>query len=444
MHRTLIQSLKEWRTAPDRQPLLLRGARQTGKTYLVEHFGLEHFDHLIKINFELERHFAECFRTLDAKQIIQELQLLTNQSITPGKSLLFFDEIQECPAAIQSLRYFYEQVPELHVIGAGSLLEFALAADDFSMPVGRVEYRYLYPLTFNEMLLALGEHKLLDFLSNIEWNNIIPISIHRELLKKLKLYAMLGGMPRVIDLYVKNEDLLLCRKIQTALLSSYRDDFGKYASRVQQRYCERVFDKSIEFITKNFKYTDIDPDMDYRQLKTAMQLLSKANILTPIYLTSASGIPLSATQMSKKFKLLFLDLGLVQAAGRLSPELLLKTDLTQINQGALTEQFVGQHLLTIQPNYDNANLFYWKRDDKTRSAEIDYVYSFEDLIIPLEVKSGKTGRLKSMHIFMETKHAPLGIKLSTDAMDTTSDIWSIPLYLIEQLPKLLLQYRRNA
>lgn len=437
MHRSLIQSLREWKNSPARQPLLLRGARQTGKTYLVEQFGTTDFTHQLKINFEKEKQFTECFKTLDPKQIIQELELTANETIQAGTTLLFLDEIQECPNAIKALRYFFEEMPELHVIGAGSLLEFALSAENFSMPVGRVSFLYLYPMSFNEMLYALDKHKLLDYLNNLSIKDKIPQSVHQQLLKHLRLYFVLGGMPRVINLYAEHEKLLLCRQTQSAILNSYRDDFGKYASQVQQIYCERVFSKSFELIAQHFKYTDIDPDMDYRSLKQAIWLLIKANILTPIYYSKASGIPLSATQVEKKYKLLFLDLGLAQAAGRITPELLINQDIMQLNRGALTEQYVGQHLLTIQPNYDRAELFYWQRDTRSSQAEIDYILPIDDKLIPIEVKSGSTGRLKSLHLYMASHQSNLGVKLSTDEFNVSDKIWSIPLYLIEQLPRLI-------
>lgn len=440
MHRSLIQSLIEWKISPARQPLLLRGARQTGKTHLVEHFGKAHFDHVLTINFEKEKHYLACFQNLDPKQIIQEIELSANQTLIPGKSLLFLDEIQECPNAIQALRYFYEEMPELHVIGAGSLLEFALHAENFSMPVGRVSFLYLYPMSFNEMLHALHHQKLLDYLNNLSPRDKIPESVHQQLLQQLRLYFTLGGMPNVLRLYVEHEKLLLCRQTQTAILNSYRDDFGKYASQVQQKYCERVFSKSCELIAKHFKYTDIDPDMDYRALKQAMHLLFKAQILAPIFYTKATGFPLSATQIEKKYKLLFLDVGLAQAAGRLSPELILHNNLMQLNRGALTEQYVGQQLLTMQPNDNRAELFYWQNDTRNSQAEVDYILSVDDLLIPIEVKSGSIGRLRSLHIYMHSHDVKLGVKLSTDTLDTSQNIWSVPLYLIEQLPRLI----RNA
>lgn len=438
MKRELAKSLLSWKDSVGRQPLLIRGARQVGKTYLVEQFAKEKFDKLIKINFEQQSHYCECFESLDVKKIIQEIELNSNELIEPGKTLLFLDEIQECPNAIKSLRYFYEEFPQLHVIGAGSLLEFALSADDFSMPVGRVQFLYLYPMSFSEVLKALGKDKLYDYLQKISLTDKIPDSVHQELLRLLNLYFMLGGMPRVIKLYLDSEKLLICREAQVSLLNSYRDDFGKYASKVQQRYCERVFSKSFELVAKHFKYTDIDPDMDYRMIKIAISLLFKANILTPIYYSKANGLPLSATQVEKRFKLLFLDLGLVQAAGRVPLDMIINKNLMQLNRGVLTEQFVGQHLLSMQPSYDRSGLYYWQRDAKSSQAEVDYIFAVDNIIVPIEVKSGKAGRLKSLKLYLDShKGSSFGVKVSTDELGIDQNILSIPLYMVEQLPRIV-------
>jgi len=437
MKRVNFQKLIEWQQKPHRRPLLVRGARQTGKTYLIKELGRQFFKQAVVINFEQNPRYKDCFKNLEIKHLVQELELISNQRLIPGESLLFLDEIQACPEAIQAMRYFYEELPSLHVIGAGSLLEFALAADEFSMPVGRVEFQYLYPMTFTEMLMMLEQELLLDFLRNLSIKDKIPLSVHQKLLEFLRLYFILGGMPQVLQLYLEQANLLECRNAQTALLQSYYSDFGKYASRVQQQYCERVFEKVPGLISQHFKYTDIDPDLDGRSIKTAIHLLIKANILLPVYYTSAAGLPLTATRVEKKFKLLFLDLGLVQAVQAISPELLLNQELMQINQGALAEQFVGQELLTIQSSNDRANLFYWQRDTRGSQAEVDYLITVGDKIVPIEVKSGKSGRLKSLHIFMKQHRTDLGIKLSQEEFDTSSAIWTVPLYLIEQLPRLI-------
>ncbi len=437
MKRAIIQELIKWKNAPGRMPLLVRGARQTGKSYIIKRLGQDYFKNTIIINFELEPRYKNCFKTLDPKKVIQEIEILSNQSVVPGESLLFLDEIQECPAAIQSLRYFFENLPNLHVIGAGSFLEFSLGEKTHGMPVGRVEFQYLYPMTFSEMLIVLAEDKILEFMKNLRITDTIPTSIHQKLLELMRLYCITGGMPQVLAHYSEHRNLLQCRHMQTALLNTYRSDFGKYATRVQQQFCERVFEKAPTLICQHFKYTDIDPDLDGRSIKAAIKLLCKANVLTPIYYTSANGLPLSATQIEKRYKLLFLDIGLVQASSHISPELLLNQDLMQINRGTLTEQFIGQHLITLQASNDRATLYYWQRDARGSQAEVDYVIALGSQIIPMEIKAGKTGRLKSLHLFMESHKSQLGIKLSQESFNTREKIWVVPLYLIEELPRLI-------
>jgi predicted AAA+ superfamily ATPase len=437
MKRAIIQDLIEWKNSPGRMPLIVRGARQTGKSYIIKNFGQNYFQNIITVNFELEPRYKNCFKTLAPKQIIQEIEVLSNQNVIPGETLLFLDEIQECPPAIQALRYFFENLSSLHVIGAGSLLEFSLGEETHGMAVGRVEFQYLYPMTFSEMLMALAEDKVLEFMKNLSVTDIIPVSIHEKLLELMRLYCITGGMPQVLAHYSEHRNLLQCRNMQIALLNTYRSDFGKYATRVQQQYCERVFEKAPTLICQHFKYTDIDPDLDGRSIKAAIKLLCKANVLTPIYYTSASLLPLSATQVEKRYKLLFLDIGLVQASSHISPELLLNQDLMQINKGTLIEQFIGQHLTALSPRNDHATLYYWQRDARGSQAEVDYVIAVEQKIIPIEVKAGKTGRLKSLHLFMELNKSHLGIKLSQENFNPRENIWVVPLYLIEELPRLI-------
>jgi predicted AAA+ superfamily ATPase len=441
MKRLIFQNLKEWRTKSSRMPLLLRGARQTGKTYLVRAFGEAYFEQMLYINFELQPQYKACFNTLEVHRIVQALELLSNQSLIPGKSLLVLDEIQECPEAISALRYFFELMPALHVVGTGSLLEFALESSTLSMPVGRVEFLYLYPMTFSEMLMALGEDKLVDYIQHLSTTDIIPSAVHHKLLDLLKLYLIIGGMPQVLATYINERLLLPCRDIQVALLNSYRADFAKYATAYQQYYCERVFEKMPSLIAQHFKYTDIDPDLDGRSIKRGIQLLCQANVLSPVYYTAASGLPLSATRVEKRYKALFLDIGLVQASYRLSPNTLINHALALTPQGPLAEQFVGQHLLTLQSANDRAELFYWQRDTRGSQAEVDYVLAIEDQIVPIEVKSGKQGKLKSMHLFMDDHPSKIGIKLSHEALDTTCSIWTVPLYLVEQLPRWIMESR---
>ena len=234
MKRDIERQLKEWKNQPGRMPLLIRGPRQVGKTYVVEKFGKEHFQDVLSVNFELYPKMKQCFDSLDPKEIINKLQLLNNFNVAPGNTLLFLDEIQECPKAIMSLRYFKEQMPELHVIGAGSLLEFSLREEDFRMPVGRVQYIYLGPFSFSEFLDASNHDKLRVFLGQMTLEDRTDSSIHAQLLDLLRKYLILGGMPAVLQEYFTSGNIMVCQRIQTGLLETYRADFGKYAKKTKK------------------------------------------------------------------------------------------------------------------------------------------------------------------------------------------------------------------
>ena len=437
MKRNIINQLVTWKTRTNRMPLLVRGARQTGKTYIVEWFGQQYFDNLITINFELNPELKQSFEQLDPKLIINRLSIMTGKNITEGKTLLFLDEIQECPEAIQALRYFKEKMPALHVIGAGSLLEFTMKAPTFSFPVGRIESLYLYPLCFSEFLAALGEQNALTFLQEASFKTTIPEEIHQKLLALVRLYFVIGGMPAVVQSYLDDGDLQRVQQLQAFILNTYRNDFGKYANEVNQAHCRRIFEKAPHLIAKQLKYVDIDPDVQSRSLKAALKLLMLAGLLSPIYASEASGLPLYASINEKKLKLLFLDTGLVKYSTGLDAKLLLQKDMLLVNDGAMAEQFVGQELIATQPNYDEAKLYFWQRHKKNSSAEIDYVVQHAAKIIPIEVKAGTLGRLKSLYTFMTEKQLQLGVKLSQDTLSYRRNVLSLPLYMVSQLNRMI-------
>jgi len=446
MLRRFYTSLLQWKDSPIRMPLLVRGARQTGKSYIIKTFGTQEFDQLITLNFELDPHLITCFDDLHPQKILEKITIFTNQTPTLGKTLLFLDEIQESPNAILALRYFKEQMPELHVIGAGSLLEFTLNHADFSMPVGRVAFLYLYPMTYYEFLQALNHDKLVEFLQQIQIGEEIPIAIHNRLIELLKLYLVIGGMPAAIEAYCKEKNLNHCQQIQAALLNTYKNDFGKYASSANQAHCRKIFEKAPYLVAKQFKYVDVDPNIQSRSLKEALHLLVQAGILHLVYFTQANGLPLNALINEKKFKLLFLDVGLVKYGSLLDAELLLQKDLLLVNSGQISEQFVGQELMAYQIPYESAQLYFWEKSTNLTSAEIDYVMNMGSAIIPIEVKAGKTGRLRSLFSFMEEKKSPLGIRISQDYFSLEGKILSLPLYMVgevQRLAKMLLSQKGN-
>ncbi len=437
MERFLQSELQLWKNQTNPPPLILRGARQIGKSYLVEKFGQEQFDHIATINFEFLPQAKSIFNQLDPHLICQALGLILNVPIEPGKTLLFLDEIQECPEAIMALRYFKEKMPSLHVIAAGSLLEFAIQTKQFSMPVGRVRYCYMYPLSFKEFLCALDQHQLKSYLEDIHWGTIVPEIVHEKLLEFVRLYFFLGGMPAVIQDYLNNHSLLYARRTQASILATYRGDFGKYSNLTKHKYLELLFMKTPEIIAQQFRYVDVARDIQSRDLKEGLENLSKAGLVKQVYSTNASGLPLRALIHEHRFKLLFLDIGLVSAAVQYDPTLMLDNRMLSVNRGALAEQFVGQELLVNQDCYMEADLYYWSRDTRGSSAEIDYVIPIGSHIIPVEVKSGSTGRMKSIRIFMQENQTKYGVRISELPLKNHENILSIPFYLTSEIPRLM-------
>ncbi len=448
MERDIENDLLLWKEQTNRMPILLRGARQVGKSFIVQKFGHAHFDNLVTVNFELQPELSSCFNTLQPSEILTALSLSLHRKIQPGKTLLFLDEIQDCPNAIRALRYFKELLPALHVVGAGSLLEFTLNNADFRMPVGRVQSLYLKPLSFKEFLLALGYKDLREFIEQADLKKPIPASVHQELLKLVKIYMILGGMPSVLQAYLtstetlsgnmssKSYDLSSPQLQQTVLLSTYRQDFGKYARHSQIQYVQRVFEKAPGFISDHIKYSKIDPDARANNIKSALELLEQAGLIYPVYSTKASGMPLISLINEKKFKILFLDVGLVSRANHLEIDLMLDDNLLLINKGAMAEQFVGQELLAYSPRIDESKLFFWCREKKSSMAEIDFVISVDSKIIPIEVKAGATGQLKSLHIFMHEKNSVLGVRVSQQALSFDGCILSVPIYMVGEISRL--------
>lgn len=437
MRRLITQSLVNWKDSSSRMPLMLRGARQVGKSYAVLDFAETHFKHCVEVNFEINPEFKQAFSKLDPTWVVQQITLLSNQKITPGETLLFLDEIQECPEAIQALRYFKERMPELHVISAGSLLEFALSDAELRMPVGRIEFMYMYPMTFMEFLWALEEDELHQFLSNLNLSDDISTAVHVKLLELFRLYMAIGGMPAVVSDYSKQKDLLNARKLQLQILTTYRNDFGKYATHAEKQHCEALFQKAPGLIAKHFRYRDVNPDVQSRAIKSALNLLEKAELVTRVHQVSSIQLPLSAQTNEKKFKLLFLDVGLVIAAMRIEMQHIINEKNIISTQGQLSEQVVGQELIACAPSYEQSELYFWMRDKAGSQAEVDYLYQRDEQVLPIEVKSSSSGRLKSLHMYLELMQQCLGIKISTACLSLEKQLLTLPVYMIMQLNKLL-------
>lgn len=443
MKRDIEKALLKWKTSSIKGPLLIRGARQVGKSWVVEKFGQEQFENLIVLNFEQRPEAKACFKTLYPEKIVSSIELLTGSMISQGKTLLFLDEIQECPEAIVALRYFKEQMPDLHIIGAGSLLEFVFNEEDISMPVGRVQSLYLRPFSFYEFLDALNRRNLRDYLGTVTLQNPPQRVIHEELLKLVREYVSFGGMPAVIGAYLQTNSIYQTQDVQSDILFTYRRDFGKYAKKTKHKYLNLLFEKAPGLIGSWFKYSKIDPDIHPREIKVALQQLCQAGLLYQVHHTSASGLPLISTQSEKKFKLLFLDVGLVKRACLLDMALLLQEDIMLINQGMFVEQFVGQELLAYSDHKDVGHLYFWAREQKNSSAEVDFVISIGGTIVPIEVKAGTTGRLKSLKLFMEEKKSSIGVRISALPFAYENNVLSIPFYLIGELSRLVQEIGKN-
>lgn len=439
MRRTIEPILKKWKDQSGRLPIILRGARQVGKSFVIEKFGKENFESLVTCNFEFRPELVNCFDNLDPLSICAKLEIAFKTRIIPGKTLLFLDEIQNCPKAITALRYFKEKLPTLHVIAAGSLLEFILHEEHFSFPVGRVQFLYLKPLSFYEYLIWQNHDRLVEILDHVTLQTPPEPFIHEQLLLLLREYFLIGGMPSVVLRFLETQSFLECQTVLTNLSATYRADFPKYATKSQYKHLQSFFEKGPGLVAQHFKYTLISPEHRSKELKAALEQLGWAGLFHKVQATNASGIPLQLHAKENKFKLLFLDVGLVNSATKLDIETAWEMGLLQINAGALAEQFVGQELLAYSDPYMSPQLYYWERDKKGSMAEVDYVIQAGSKILPIEVKAGTTGSLKSLAEFLIEKDTPFGIRISHHPLSFYETVLSIPLYLISQLPRLIPQ-----
>lgn len=434
MKRLINYDLEQWRQSPIRTPLLIRGARQVGKTHSVRELGKK-FPQFLEINFEKQPEMGQLFdKDLDPKRIINSLIAISKQSLTPGETLLFFDETQACPKVITALRYFYEEMPELHVIAAGSLLDFAI--EKVGVPVGRVSYCYMYPVSFMEYLAASGNTKLIEMVLSQSITQAMDDFIHSHLFELLGEYTLIGGMPAVIAEWLKGKNLANSVIQQHSIINAYRDDFPKYAKTLQIKYVESIFKNIPHMITEQFQFSHVNEEYRKRELEPALHLLVKAGIVHQVFQTSGHGFPLGAEADLKKFKMLFLDVALTQAMlGTDTQEWLLNPRIGFANKGALTEALVGQELISYSRDYTKYTLHYWHRAKNSSNAEIDYLIQLGNHIIPIEVKSGAGSTLKSLQLFLgeNRPNSPYGVRFSTQNYSIIDKLHSYPLYAIAGL-----------
>jgi len=384
------------------------------------------FDSFVKIDLEKRRdlhvHFAG---NLEPRTILNHLELVTRRIIS-GKTLLFFDEIQACPRAITALRYFYEQIPELHVVAAGSLLEFAFG--EISVPVGRVQYLHLHPMTLYEYLLAMGKEPMADY-SLTPPKRVAP-SIQKMIQSELRNYFFVGGMPECVKTWRDSGSMVESFQVQSEILESYRDDFSKYKPRIDTACLDAVFLNTAKSVGEQLKYTRLNSGHSGQMNRKAFDLLNKAQIVQKIPSCDPSGLPLGATANQKKFKASLMDIGLLQRICQVPAQLELQQDnMLAMYRGKLAEQFVAQELLA----WHSSELYYWARDARGSNAEVDYLAVHESKIYPVEVKSGAGGSLRSLHLMLEKyPNCPYGLVLydGTYKMRSEQKIMFLPLYSV--------------
>ncbi len=455
MKRFQEKYLDKWKNKTKRKPLIIRGARQVGKSTLVRNYCKKQKLNLFELNLERNLKLKSLFESYDLKELLNEIEIICGKrGIFNENSILFLDEIQAIPAAISALRYFYEDFPKLKVLAAGSLLEFVLSKHSFSMPVGRIEYCFMGPMTFEEFLTAKGKKLLLDYLENFDFNSKFSETVHQQLIALQKDYFLVGGMPEAVQLYVSGKSFEEISDVQTSILETYIDDFAKYAKGQALENLQSVFN----FVGGNFgqkiKYASINPDVQSRELKYVIRLLQKAKVIFPVYCSMASGLPLSVFKKEKIYKLFFLDIGLankISGTPNLSIEKTKSIDF--INKGAIAEQFIAQHLLALENENQTPQLFYWLREGKKNNAEVDFVSQINGNIIPIEVKAGAKGSLKSLHRFVFEKNCKTAVRFDLNfpsiqnvetkiinAVDNKTinfKLFSLPIYMVGQLKRLL-------
>jgi predicted AAA+ superfamily ATPase len=428
MKRAALKFLSKWKNSASRKPLLIRGARQVGKSFLVRQFAKE-FEHFIEINFEKDSHAKILFQgDLAADELIQKINTYTEQKIIPGKTLLFLDEIQECEEAITALRYFKEEASDLHVIATGSLVDFKLKK--MGLPVGRVQFLYVYPLSFEEYCTAINRVQLYEAAQK---EIKLDSPLHEMLLEEIKRYCYLGGMPAVINTWIEQQDYAACQAAQDDILLAYRQDFNKYAKDFQIPYVDKMFYQASFQLGQKFKYATVDSSLRAANLREALELLETAGIVYRVCHSSAQGFPLAAGIDDRRFKVYFFDIGLTQRLLGMSMKEWLLKSVSISHLGSITEQFVLQEYVAYSSEHKPPELFYWHREAQRSNAEVDFLFVKDgNKITPVEVKAGSKGRLKSLKSFLDS-HSDIryGLKISESNEPDWENIQAIPFYAIQ-------------
>ena len=423
MNRLFYSDLVKWMKSPRRKPLLVRGARQVGKTYLIKEFGSREFKNIVFIDFERSPELKKIFiDKRDPVEIVREIELVKNVRIVAGETLLFLDELQECPDAIISMRYFYEEMPKLHVIGAGSLLEFAFSS--ISVPVGRIQTLQMYPLTFHEFLLATGNTRLAALLN--EGSKAVSDTVHEKFLQLLRTYFIVGGMPESVKVFAETSSLKEATDVLSDLVNTYRLDFSKYTPSVDKTCLDHVFSSCAAKVGAQTKYASLTDNFSNPTIKKAYHSLTLSKVIAQVKSVNPPVIPFDASASDKIFKTILLDVGIMNfLSGMPVMREYLKEDVSSFYRGAIAEQFVGQELMASM-----GHVYYWSRNEKSSTAEVDYLIQNDGKIFPVEVKSSDTGRFVSLKMFLDMFKSEEGYVLSARKYSVSSQgkIKFIPLY----------------
>lgn len=437
MKRNIENPLIEWKDDSNRKVLLVRGARQVGKTYSVRGLGSS-FEHFLEVNFEEEPAVKRFFEnSLDPETICQKLQAYYDIPITPGNTLVFLDEIQSCPNALRSLRFFHERMSDLHVAAAGSLLEFVMT-DLPSFGVGRITSLFMYPFSFTEFVTAIEGKGLAGQLDTCRIDQELDEPFHKRLLEALRVYWLVGGMPAAVEAYRIKRDLRQCQFEIDTLITSIQDDFGKYKKNANVSALRDVFVSMSQQTGAKFKYSNVSSESKTYHYKNALALLSQAGLAHKVVHTGAHGIPLGAQVKPNRFKVLPWDVGIYQRVlGLDMSNILVASEIDMVNKGNLAELHVGLELIASISPFTRPALHYWHREARASNAEVDYVIQQGNRIIPVEVKAGTRGQMQSMQLFLSERNWDQGICLGPSNFKRRKNIHYVPIYAACRLRNLL-------
>lgn len=432
MYRKIMEKLIEWKNDKDRKPLILRGARQVGKTYIIKQFGEENYEGVAYFNFDHDTELYNMFEnTKDPLRILEQLSFVYGKAIIPGKTLIIFDEIQECPNALNSLKYFEEEAKEYHIISAGSLLGIRLSHTSF--PVGKVNFLDMYPMTFTEFLEADGCKNLVDYMNSIKSIEKIPDIFFDKLSEKLKAYFIIGGMPEVVNSWVTNKDMEKVNKIQDDILKSYESDFSKHTSNIEANKISIIWNSipsQISKENKKFLYQVAKDGARAREYEGAVNWLKDANVVNKIYNVTKPSMPLISYNDLSSFKMYLNDVGLLRRKTDLDSKVVVEGNkLFQEFKGALTENYVLQTLIAI-----GLNPYYYTFDNR---YEIDFIIQYKNEIIPIEVKSGESINNTSLKVYNEINKPKVRIRFSMKNLNKDDNLINIPLFMVEYLKELI-------